>query len=81
MNGLSAWKKASGNSLASGLERMEESLREQFGVGVPLACFEGVVLEFPHIKLEALELFVSEARRQTGLGAGDDVAERTVRDA
>lgn len=32
------------------LERMEESLREQFGVGVPLACFDGVVLEFPHIK-------------------------------
>ena len=43
------------------LERMEEGLREQFGVGVSLARFDGVVLEFPHIKREALELFVSEA--------------------
>ena len=63
------------------LERVEEGLREQLGVGVPLACFDFVVLEFSHIKREALELFVSEARRQTGLGAGNDVAERTVRDA
>ena len=59
---------------------MEERLREQFGVGVPLARLDVVVLDFPHIKRESLELFVSEARRQTGLGAGDDVLERTVRD-